>query len=467
MKLSRNGVYAALLVAVGVIFIVAHWFGAFSTPKATPLEPPREFLFNDEPLPANISAPVSKEFPTVSIVTMSRGQFWCARNVLMNACYQTYPQTSIELLIGESSFLPSPFIEADIKTLKCNITLRTFWFNISTKHMNLGGMRNFLCHKARGEYIVMMDNDDIYHPRYLERVVHEFRRNASIAILEAKPHVKAQQNADGTIVSFPGWNPDAGGHLTSLTKAITVLCDYLDTYVNEEYGMVFCAKKHGLGFGKMDMNGPESSQTLLIKVQSGLSITDQVWFSNRHQYARMRPSDWSTKLSLLVWYYEQIHEVQRPSGVPFMPRTGMPYPGESAETAAEAGIYRAPKDIRVTFWDEFHSAHPSFLSKESLNSYCEGYALMPGVILTSPTHHSKLTSDKACCDYCRGLTGLNGTVNVTCVAFHFNSVSGDCGAEIKAPPFPKAYFPARTWSPETVLSIRAAALISLDAAIAG
>jgi len=66
--------------------------------------------------------------------------------------------------------------------------------------------------------LIMMDNDDIYHSRYVERVVHEFRRNHSLAIVEAKPHMKASQNADGTIVAFPGWNPEAGGHLTSLTK---------------------------------------------------------------------------------------------------------------------------------------------------------------------------------------------------------------------------------------------------------
>jgi hypothetical protein len=460
-----------VLLVVGTLLVVLNWAGApLSKPpshapegKPTPVVLP--FVEHSHsavtlPLPANTSG---GDYPLVSILTLSRGQWWCARNVLMNACYQNYPQSSIELLIGESSFLPSPFIDADIQDLECNISLRTFWFNISSRHMNLGGMRNFLAHKAKGEFLVMMDNDDIYHPRYVETVVRTFQRNRSLAILEAKPHMKASQNADGSLVAFPGWNPETGGHLTSLTKEITLLCDYTDNYVNEEYGMLFCARKHNMGFGLIRMDDPSSSYMLLLKVQSGLSITDQVWYVNRHQLARMRPSDWTTKLAHLVWYFEQIHELQRPPHVPFMPRIGMPYPGEEPENAKSAREFRAPRHVHELFWDEFHKDHPDFLGDGSLNSYCKDYALMPGVQLSSTTTQKHVESDEECCSYCRGLTSAAST----CVAMSFNSETRECAVEVRNPPFEKGFFPGRTWSPETVLTIRTAALVSLDSAISG
>ena len=37
---------------------------------------------------------------------------------------------------------------------------------------------------------------------------------------------------------------------------------------------------------------PESNNLLLLKISSGLGITDQLWYVNRDQVARMRPQDW-------------------------------------------------------------------------------------------------------------------------------------------------------------------------------
>lgn len=142
----------------------------FRPPKPQP-ENQSQHQSHNQSQPQSESQPQQPENRSlVSIITLSRGQWWCARNTLMNACYQTYPQTSIELLIGESSLKPSPFIDANITNLRCNITLRTFWFNLTEPNaMSLGAMRNFLCKQAKGKYLLMMDNDDIYHPRYVER----------------------------------------------------------------------------------------------------------------------------------------------------------------------------------------------------------------------------------------------------------------------------------------------------------
>jgi len=227
--------------------------------------------------------------------------------------------------------------------------------------------------------------------------------------------------------------------------------------------MMHCAQKHNLGFGVMSTEDPASSPMLLIKVQSGLSITDQVWYANRHQYARMRPSDWTTKLAHLVWYYEQVHETQRPPHVPFMPRIGMPYPGERPEPLKTSGTFREPREVKEHFWDDFHKKHPDFLGEDTLNSYCKDYALMPGIQLSTPTSRKSMASDVACCEWCRSLT----TTTSTCVALSFNSVNAECAVEVRQPPFHKGFFPERTWSPETVLTIRTAALVSLDASLAG
>lgn len=63
--------------------------------------------------------------------------------------------------------------------------------------------------------------------------------------------MSAIQNPDGTIVPFPGFDPELGGHLTSLTKELAEACNYNDNYVNEEFGMMGCAKGKKFGVKKL------------------------------------------------------------------------------------------------------------------------------------------------------------------------------------------------------------------------
>lgn len=162
----------------------------------------------------------SERLPLVSIISASFGQFWCNRNVLLNACYSNWPRHRLELLLAETGLVPSPlFLKYATNELNnaeglgsrasgnrklpikvdpalayegsfCGgIRFRYFFFDgrnfenrlhktsqretaeLDARRPMIGKLRNFLISKATGEIAINMDNDDFYSPNYVRRIV--------------------------------------------------------------------------------------------------------------------------------------------------------------------------------------------------------------------------------------------------------------------------------------------------------
>ena len=64
-------------------------------------------------------------FPFASILSLTNGQMWADRNMVMNACYQNYPKHKLELIIGESNTLANPKLRHYVEKLSdCRMHLR-------------------------------------------------------------------------------------------------------------------------------------------------------------------------------------------------------------------------------------------------------------------------------------------------------------------------------------------------------
>ena len=109
----------------------------------------------------------STEFPTVSIVTPTYNRRKFIPWLIFNIQSQTYTVERTEWLVYDDGTDPiRDLLEPHMK--KMNI--RYFY---SAEKLNIGAKRNRLHKEARGEVIVVMDDDDFYPP---QRVSHAIAR---------------------------------------------------------------------------------------------------------------------------------------------------------------------------------------------------------------------------------------------------------------------------------------------------
>ena len=115
--------------------------------------------------PSNL--PQSSEFPPVSIITptYNRRRFlpWLVKSIQL----QTYPLERMEWLIYDDG--TDPIQDLLLPHMK---TLNIRYFSSKEKR-TIGMKRNFLHKEAKGEILVMMDDDDYYSP---QRVAHAVRK---------------------------------------------------------------------------------------------------------------------------------------------------------------------------------------------------------------------------------------------------------------------------------------------------
>lgn len=143
----------------------------------------------------------------------------CNRNVLLNACYSNWPHERLEVMLAETGLTPSATFLRYARTPMADagglgssslgpykqpvhvfpaqayegsfcggIRLRYFFFDgrnfekgrgqslqtsilVEAQRPMIGKLRNFLISKAVGEVAINMDNDDVYSPNYVRRIV--------------------------------------------------------------------------------------------------------------------------------------------------------------------------------------------------------------------------------------------------------------------------------------------------------
>jgi glycosyltransferase involved in cell wall biosynthesis len=99
--------------------------------------------------------------PLISIITPTRD-----REIFLPhayACVNAQQEKSIEWLIDDDSPAPSPFISG--------ISDSRVRYHHNPARRSIGGKRNAMIERARGEIIVCFDDDDYYSPAYISNMV--------------------------------------------------------------------------------------------------------------------------------------------------------------------------------------------------------------------------------------------------------------------------------------------------------
>lgn len=111
----------------------------------------------------------SRPLVSILVATQDRPQF--IPQLLRHIRAQTYPQERLEIVVGDDGRQSSGHMwPRGTKILRYQTPVR------------LGKKRNDLKRAARGEFLVTMDDDDYYFPRYVEHAVEVLSRPDSVGI---------------------------------------------------------------------------------------------------------------------------------------------------------------------------------------------------------------------------------------------------------------------------------------------
>eukprot|EP00035_Acanthoeca_spectabilis_P030264 m.8640 g.8640 ORF g.8640 m.8640 type:complete len:607 (-) comp4084_c0_seq1:145-1965(-) len=356
---------------------------------------------------------------TVSVLSFSNGQRYCNENTLLNALYQARPDgiALIELVVFETSLSPSDTWKtwtAEYNSSGFTIVYR--WFNASARvgsldNPQLGTLRNLAALAASGETMINMDNDDVYHPHFVQFVLGHLRRNGwgHLLVLHA---AQAEFNPDGTHRLSRRDPRRVGAHISSMTAAVLRAgCTYQQVAATEEARVGACLDRTGIPHGEVDtLNGTYGTPFLLIKVSSPLSITNQMW--NIAAWNRLKQVDVANVIRGMERFYRDVHILQRPVDAPVF-----------APTLADQLPSADP-------WLEFHRRHPMFTSPQHY-PVCGGFAALQGQEFEhSPgtTLQIKVDGPEECCALCSQLYNKTAFTAVKSDRYFKDDVyNGFCG----------------------------------------
>lgn len=187
--------------------------------------------------------PVSTEFPTISIVTptYNRRKFipWLIKCIKE----QSYPAERIEWLVfDDGTDRVRDLLEPHMKSMNIR------YFTSDTK-MNIGAKRNRLHKEARGEVIVVFDDDDYYPPQRISHAITRLRQAKTQLVGSSRNHLFFTD--DKSIWEVGPYAPNHGTFGTfAFTKKLAkeTECDESVTFAEE----VSFTKRYSIPLGQLD-----------------------------------------------------------------------------------------------------------------------------------------------------------------------------------------------------------------------
>mmetsp|Transcript_15202 Transcript_15202/g.23008 ORF Transcript_15202/g.23008 Transcript_15202/m.23008 type:complete len:543 (+) Transcript_15202:42-1670(+) len=351
----------------------------------------------------------AERYVRVSILALSLGQFWCNRNLFMNACYQDFPKDRLELIFFDTMTEPNmKYVAANSTEICGGMRFIYRWFNASSVDINdpnrslpLGVKRNIQAKEvATGDIVVNMDNDDIYHPSYVKTVVKQLACNDSLYVVKVKPQLALELNVDGTKHIKGIYDAPIRAHQFVAKRIIFEKCAYKTFQVAEEHSVEKCMRLNN--YTESDIiKSNQTNEMLLMKLDTPQSITHQVWYEGRTILSRLKPEDWELLIKWQQIHYEEIHELSRP---PHIQR----FLGVSGKDQL-VGVMNTKSFIGKNNWKSWHQKHPKILTDPAIvqgfNS-CVGYIAAQGqkFLPESPKINSTTIDDVKdvgeCCTNC-------------------------------------------------------------------
>jgi GT2 family glycosyltransferase len=132
--------------------------------------------------------------PLVSIVTVNYNQTEVTISLLESLRNISYE--NIEVFVVDNASVENP--EKQIKELFPEV-------NVIVSDANLGfaGGNNLAIKQAKGKYVMLLNNDTVVFPRFLEPLVSEMEKNVEVGICSSKLYFYAHQNT----IQYAGSSP--------------------------------------------------------------------------------------------------------------------------------------------------------------------------------------------------------------------------------------------------------------------
>ena len=208
---------------------------------------------------------------------------------MLYSCFASQTHPSLELLILDTGAAPSPFFTSDAAVRKD----RRVRYSHSEEDAPTGAKRNALIEKARGQVIVQFDDDDVYTPRYVERILSAMKgSNASVCKLSAWKWFDAARAAQGgsKILHYydnevdkatgydrsstaAGWHSRKWGYGFSFAfdRDAALECPFPPTFLGEDYDFIMLLRDRGYTMAAFS-DDPDSSIVLHVLHNNNSSV---------------------------------------------------------------------------------------------------------------------------------------------------------------------------------------------------
>jgi glycosyltransferase involved in cell wall biosynthesis len=107
--------------------------------------------------------------PVVSVVIPAFNSAWSISQTIQSVQAQTFGDFEV-IVVNDGS---TDDLEARLEKFRTDQRIRV----VHQNNRGLAGARNRGLHEALGEFVAFLDADDIWHPRFLERVIDALRKN--------------------------------------------------------------------------------------------------------------------------------------------------------------------------------------------------------------------------------------------------------------------------------------------------
>ena len=187
------------------------------------------------------------DYPNISILTPTYNRSKFLPLFISNLKSQTYPHNKLELVIHDDG--TEPFTN-NIQGLQLDISPIKLVYHRTKVKKTIGEKRNELVKLSSSKILINMDDDDIYHPQYIQYSYHELKDNN-----------KSLVGSNGMLFTYPLKDFDMTG----------IQCKEL--FQIHEATMCY-TKKHFKAMGGYDKNSKGEGVGMIQNQQKNIGLTD-------------------------------------------------------------------------------------------------------------------------------------------------------------------------------------------------
>lgn len=207
-------------------------------------------------LPGGTATPKN---PTVSIltpVTTERCESF-AHNMVRNLQRSAYNHDSLELIVVVSGAHECEELK---KAAEADFRIKVHFHHLDDgKSVDTGVVRNEALGRTSGDFVVAMDDDDVYGPQYIGFMVNKLLTNSSLQLVNLHEYFGIAIKKDGSLYFQVGHMGEKTGATFVFRRSLRTKfgCEYTNTTGQDENKLHSCIVDH---FGESAIQSIELSQ---------------------------------------------------------------------------------------------------------------------------------------------------------------------------------------------------------------